>query len=446
MAADDRFSGALVKEYELMASSPREVFDFYKDRSENSDKYRWDGLVDEDTDVSLWARGEPLINLAIAQYGSNKEIAKKILRGESEPLRWALLKNWSGGRLFDDFPTCLFDGESDLAVFMNSCPKSELVAMFANPSIADSFICDLFEGKKIWNELDEDRQIFIVRSFAQNPRASTERDDSFMDGYAEYSYNRVFAAAWGLCAKVTPNHVWAISLSELTDKLLNEGFPFKDEEIMAVIARWYPSEKDVEDSKYDSEDHYKEAGGYLSSWQSVRQNLTKLIAGYSKHGNLAENPDIAIRCGFYKYGRFYIDEMKAAFDKDGAAAWQAMCSNANLWSNKEKRQALHDIAWEADKLDGRSNLDNANQFNAFYDRFKAQYPAMFKDDDDEEFESVAPDDEELPATKGYVFQLADTLQATNIANQARLDRLEKLLTSIAWAGAIALVFIAYKLS
>lgn len=446
MAADDRFSGALVKEYELMASSPREVFDFYKDRSENNDKYRWDGLVDEDTDATLWTRGEPLINLAIAQYGSNKEIAKQILKGDSEPLRWALLKNWSGGRIFDDFPACLFEDDAALAAFMNTCPKSELVAMFANPGIADSFISDLFEGKKIWNELDEDRQQFIVRSFAQNPRACTERDDSFMDGYAEYSYNKVFAAGWSLCAKVTPSKHWAIVLSELTDKLLDEGFPFKDEEIMEVISRWYPSDEDVAESKYDSEDHYKESSGYLSTWQSVRQNLVKLIAESSKHGNLAENPDIAIRCGYYRYGRLNNDQMKAAFDKDGAAAWQAMCSNARLWTNKEKRQVLHDIAWAADSLDGRSNLDNANQYNAFYDRFKAQYPAMFKDEDDEDFESSAPDDEDLPATKGYVFQLADTLQATNLANQARLERLEKLLTNITWVGLIAFAFIAYKLS
>ena len=446
MAADDRFSGAIVKEYELMASSPREVYDFYRDRKEKSDEYRHDGLVDEETDTSLWSRNEPLINLAIAKYGSNKDIAKKILNGDNEALKLALLKNWSGVRIFSKFPVSLFENDAEMAAYMNSCSKSELGAIFQNPLISDSFIRDFFEGKKVWNDLSEDRQLIAVHSFAENPRASTARDDKYMDGYAEYSYDSVFSAAWELCAKVPTNQEWATALFVLTNKLLAKGFPFKDDEIMAVIARWYPCDKDVEESKYDSEDHYKESGGYLSTWQHLRQNLTKLIAGSSKHGNLAENPDIAIRCGYYRYGRFYIDKMKAAFEKDGAAAWQAMCSNASLWSNKEKRQVLHDIAWEADTLDGRSNLDNANQYTAFYDLFKAQYPAMFKDDDEDEIEAIEPDDEELPATKGYLFQLADTLQSTNLSNQARLEKLDGLVTKIALFGGIAIAIIFYKLS
>lgn len=443
MGTEKRYTNTLIAEYELMASTPREVYDLYKDRKENSDKYYWDGQVDEKTDLALWGRGDPLIKMAIAKYGSNEEIAKEILKGNDEALKLALLKNWSG-QSFHDFPESLFDGDG-LVSYLNSCSDQEFACIFSNPSIADLFLRDFFEGKKIWNDISEERQRIAVMAFAENPRSSKPNDDSFMDGYAEYSHNAVFSSCWELCAKVPVTKEWAIALSRLTEKLLPEGFPFKDEEIMPVIARWYPTKEMQEENKYDNEEQYKD-GGYLSQWQTIRQNLTKLIAESSKHGNLAENPDIGIRCGFYRYGRLNIDQMKAAFAKDGEAAWQAMSSNASLWSNKDKRQVLHDVAWAADDLDGRSNLDNANQYNAFYERFKNQYPAMFKDDDDEDFESAAPEDEELPATKGYVFQLADTLQSTNLSNQARLERLEGLVTKIALFGGIAIAILFYKLS
>ena len=111
---DNRSTNALIKEYELLALPQNYVYEIYKDRYENADKYKWNSDIDEWTDQALWEKGDQLTKLAIARYGTNKQIARSILDGNERVLRLALLASFNTREWFDNnFPRCLFKDENE---------------------------------------------------------------------------------------------------------------------------------------------------------------------------------------------------------------------------------------------------------------------------------------------------------------------------------------------
>lgn len=433
---EDRSSAALIKQYELMALSPKLVFDIYKDRFDNAQKYRWDLDMDEFTDEALWSRNEPLIKLSIAMYGTNDFIARQILSSCETPLRLAMLRNFDPRRLFNEFPACLFENKEDLISFLVNCTEADLYEIFRNKAINREFMEEFFEQKELWQALPEKRRQQICRIFAENPIVKEPYDDRHIDGFSEYSHNRLFSKAWELTNLVPVNKNWANALSTLTGSMIPEGFPFKDDqEKLDVIHRWYPP-KDGNVSKYDLEEHcYKD--GYLSAYQSIRKNLSSQLLDKSIRES---NSDIAIRSGFYETEWLSCDQINAAFEKDGIVALAAMMNNDNLWKRVATRQALRDLCWAADKLDPNFHFDNANKFNSFEDRHRKNHNDWFSSDKVVEASEIS--DGDLPVNRRYLYEMLEVVIKSNIATQEKIVQVEKRQKIILWIVGITLAILA----
>jgi hypothetical protein len=438
---DERTSAAIVKEYELMALSPREVYAQYEERYLNDEKNRWDETFDVWTDEALWARNEPLIKLAIARFGKNTDIAKSILDGNEKALKLAMLASFNPRVFRGSMPSCLFKESDPPRIFLKDCSDDELYELMKNSALSRELMENFFEQGKTFQEMSEYRQMQVTRCFGDSPLATLKHDERYLDGYAEYSHNKLFSAAWQFCNKVEVNKGWAIVLSSMTENLLPEGVPFNsDEAKMAVIKRWFPAGEELSD--YDSEDKHKDSG-YLSTWQTIRKNLAKFI--YDR--NIKQNSvDIALRYAFYEREWLTEDMMDEAFEKDQLTAFNAMLDNKRLWMQEGTRVKLNALAWAADKLDEQHYLDNVNKLYAYEDRFKQSNPSWWTSDktDDSDTQKIA--DADLPVTRQYIYEIAEVLLTTNNQNQMKIDELAKKLKILTWVCGVTLALLLMKLA
>jgi hypothetical protein len=231
----------IIAEAEYLALAPHAVRERLALRAAQSKADWGDDNLDEKGEESLRLRRDPLIDLSLAQYARHVETARPLFSA-SEPAsahRLAILSNHSLGKgLFSRFPMGLFDSPEECKQWLIAGETVELNALFQNSHIEQDFLRDLLEGKEDWAQLPDARMRLIVALLYNNPRMRTEYDDSHMDGYAEYSHNAVFDAAWGLAERVEPTEQWAKSLSWLYTVLYKQSFSLK--EPMKTLERWRP--------------------------------------------------------------------------------------------------------------------------------------------------------------------------------------------------------------
>ncbi|MFS2165674.1 hypothetical protein [Variovorax sp. Varisp62] len=413
----------IIKQAELMAMSPDALVAFLKKRaSQSKDEWRSDE-VDEDIEAALLARDDPAINLALAKHARFIATSKPLFTsGEpSGASRLAVLSNIVvGGENFSKFPVALFDDEEQTVAWLIASPSEELSALFENHNLDDSFLRDLLEGKKPWDQIPDDRLAMIVVTLHRNERMRRPYDDDFMDGYAEYSYGAVFNAAWTLAERVEPTVRWAAALNYLYDRLETDAFSIKKP--LELAARWHVDPSDADAVAREAKDIM---GGWLSGHQGVRKGLARLAL--SKDSKLLPillaSDDPALRSAAYADGDIKPEQLSAAYERDGELVFNQAMHNHKIWRTQAGRGALKTIAWAVVHADKHSDLLAANIFNGIRTDLSEKHPDWFKDEDDHQPELEASDE---PATKADVLALSEML-----AQPSSGQTLEQLKQSLA---------------
>ncbi|MBS0565574.1 MAG: hypothetical protein JSR87_14235 [Proteobacteria bacterium] len=364
---------------------------------------------------SLLARDHPLIDLTLAKHCRHFSTARDLFFREPEKpaVRLALLSNRVvGGALFSGFPVDLFDrDEGKLSAYLAVANDGELCALFENPKLDDSFLRDFLEGGSCWQAMSEDKRLTALYALHSNERMRTPYDDSHMDGYAEYSHNAVFGAAWRLAETASATTRWAFVLNSLYDRI--QPYAFSVEKPLEVATRWQP--QDDETRKREMEDVGR---GFLSDYQGVRKGLARLALAKSSSlaKALLDSEDVAFRSAAYAHSNLTVEQIGEAYAKDGELAFQEMVHNRSLWRQSDRRHALHDVAWAVVKNDKHSDLMAANIFNGLRDSFVKDQPDWFRDDEDSMSELIdgsAAVRLVEPATKADIEQIKGKLDAIN---------------------------------
>jgi hypothetical protein len=160
---------SIIQEAELLAMSPEAVAEFLKKRAKQSVDELDQDPVDEEVEVALRGRSNPLIDLALARYSRCIDTLRTIFQS-SQPcgaLRLAVLSNGTRWSAITHFPVELFrertrDAREQTAAWLAEAPKEELCALFENPWIDDDFLSDLLERSKPWEALSNESLMFIV--------------------------------------------------------------------------------------------------------------------------------------------------------------------------------------------------------------------------------------------------------------------------------------------
>lgn len=423
----------LIQEAELMAMPSEAVANFMKLRADQSRDEARNDLVDEEVERALIGRHDPLIDLALARYGRHLEVASEIFQAAppNSPIRLACLSNKAlGHEFFSSFPQGLLGSDpGSMATWLASASHDEIVALFENPTLGDSFLRGLLERDKVWASIDDDMLCNFVRILQRNPRMRTPRKDDFMDGYADYSYGSVFNAAWTLAGTVPANDAWAFSLGWLYEQLHPEAFSIKDP--LALAARWHASPDDVKQIEEQAKNH---SLGHLGNMERVRKGLARLAL--SKDSTLLEyllfSDDIAFRAAAYSAGKLTADQLRAGYEKDGNLVLIEALHNMNLWRTQGARQALRDVAWEVVDDDPHSDLMGANLFNSMETDIRKQHPRWF-DDEAEGFEPSHDDiDSQEPNAKVGLVTLAAHMERQSRDLNALGKSLGGLMNRAGW--------------
>ena len=142
----------LITEAELIASSPERVYSVLEARAAKMDKN--DASFDKETERGMLDRNDQLIDLALARFARYDDTAESLFTRAStinhdhpheRALRLAILGNehLDGTFSFSGVPVALFERRSDaLAAWLSEATDGEMLALFTNPSINQSFLRD----------------------------------------------------------------------------------------------------------------------------------------------------------------------------------------------------------------------------------------------------------------------------------------------------------------
>lgn len=402
MGLFERSYQQVVREAELLSSSPEQIAAELREAADQAKTSPFEAALDEDTERALLELKNARVDIALARYCHQQDTARSLFfREPNDPaIRMAVLSNQTfGGKAFKLDPLLLFkDDKRALSDFLASASRQELSALFNNPTLDDFFISDLLQGNEHWSALGEGKQVFVLLALSNNPRIKEEYDSRHMDGWAEYKHESVFNAAWGLAATAPVRNDWAMALSRLYEHLLPAAHSIDDP--LAVAARWQSPEGD------------KAGPGdtYLSNFAGVRKALALLAIQRtrSQGKSLLEHEDVAFRAAAYSVTDMTPEQLAMAYDRDGELAFNYLVHNDRLWRQAATREALHDIAWQVVDNDSSADLMAANIYNFVEESFRSKCPDWFKQDEEQGGESLL-DPSAMPATKADVAAVTEAL-------------------------------------
>lgn len=372
----------------------------------------------------LWyRRNNRSLTLALAKYGANIHILKRIY-SEKKEIEWEGIPYYSIKK-----PNT--NKLQKIAVLTNACvgpdegyvlsnpsalnlnqlfeilkdyPKSKdlFEAYFTNPHIPRDLLSAIIKREENFNFINNDLLLEIVIQLSKNPIISQKHESIYMDGWAEYSYNKLFYDLLKLLSDAPVNPSWAYVLSEIVK---NINIPTLDKEInLELLKRWK-----AEDEK----------GGHSKSYNFYLRYETAKVIFQNAHDKRKEtisanHEDKAVRLAYYatckpydifgtdiyrddfeypsrdSYGLPYKDlsestnsvlkKCKECFKRDGNEFVEGLILNEEFWKRSEDREFLSDIAWNL-AADKNSTMDMPNLKNGMEEKFTEEHPEYFKDDE-----------------------------------------------------------------
>jgi hypothetical protein len=261
----------------------------------------------------LIKRNEKLIDYGIARYGYTISSIQKVFDRGNSSTRFAALGNVRGGMRLRQAIDLIRYGK----------PR-EIRQILKNQWLSnDTLIALIARDEEYFGVTD--RQFYnIISALQHNKRLMTPNVDTWMDGYEESVYNRVFEFAWSLPSIVPSTQEWALLLSNLLRETIRRRAPIR---LDNIIERWFIDEPKV--------------------W-SPSILLRELLYDFKKADEtLLESKDPAARRSFYKrFSPYKYSDWENYLNLDGEQFTRAALENENLWRLASERQKLNKICWD----------------------------------------------------------------------------------------------------
>ncbi len=349
----------------LEAAPPEVVYNWLKAKAPRKSEY--ESTIPEAILQALHARNEPIINLGLAQFTTDRALLEALYREGNVGLRCAVLSNRFFGAIFADiFNRGLFQSLEEFRTFLQESPYEIVEAYFTNPSLHPRQLEALFKREGIYESIPDDQWRFLVSVAGQNLRL--HRDfvpERFVnDGWEHYEHGTPITAAWSLLERVPVTAEWAAALCRVFEKLIYNGVP---REILV------PPEDLAKLSREDFGEHLRpiEIAFFrevLQRWTSPDEDasslwthfgtLRRLIASKTPQydddlkGLLRDHSDIYVRQGYYEsFEPLDPAEVQTAYERDKKHFIEAAIENPWFYckGHKNVRRLLYRLVYD-DKI------------------------------------------------------------------------------------------------
>lgn len=306
---------------------------------------------DEELERSLLARGDPLINLALARYASKEDVLAALYqKSHTTPanrlekryllgLRVACLSNEAKHGLLPKFPEGILD-DAEFKRLITEGDSDDVGALFSNPTIDSSILRDLYANEGIFVSLPDQRRRGLVYMSANNPRLTANEDNEFGP---DMGYRGIHKAIITMLATAPATEDWRHALRGFLDKLDPGDIGWPDTPITPILERWAR----VPDSTnmFLKDGHYTDltareeflclvAAMYGRHWSSEGKTLSVLGA--------ADSSELELRCAYYGCASLTEMEMQAGFARDGSTYSFAVICNSSIYSKASLRKLFEE--------------------------------------------------------------------------------------------------------
>lgn len=397
----ERSPTRIVKTYELSIRSPGEVYEWLSQRPQDGKDAKRDW--DEETEMALLDRNEPLIELGLARYSTSHRVLRRIFTNRlghdqgDTAIRLTLLQYGRSPRLaVEEFPQLLFEGgggQVAMASWLSTASENDIAALFSNRALSRKFLRNFFEQKEVWGAITEENRNVAIRAFNAKSWFSESYPSPVLGGHVKDEYMAVFTAAWKLVETVDTTLDWATTLAVMVGRI-SWISPGKDARIVAT--RWASPDPVAE------EDAAKL--GHLTCWQQIRGQLFApgRCPPVEPRDEYLKSDDIAVRAVGYAYCQFTPEEVKVLGEGERALVLNCLFDNPSMWQNKELRGAIKALCWEVDAANEDETWDNVSRYDCLVKEWSEAFPKWFEDENNPEYDArgalINPDDK--PVTVG----------------------------------------------
>lgn len=327
----------------------------------------------------LARRNDSLVDWGIARYGTSTAAIQRVFDRGNSSTQIAAVANPYGNIRLRQYGDILRRGKWPF-----------VRALLQSVYIPSSFLSDLLYRQQKFADINDYRLQGIVHALTGNPRLTESYDDRVLDGWAEYTHDKVFQAAWDLTKSVPTTQHWAATLCDFLSKC---NRPDSIDGLESVLERWRVDEPPK-----------REPVRWIERSRSF--SLRSLTADFIKpDAALLAAQDAALRMSFYR--RFsYRDfpDWPDFLNRDGEEFTNAALQNKHLWASEVERERLRRVCW--DTPDPQSWMEMPNSYNATEDQMRRDRPEWFKD---EQPPSEPPDGDKVDDLKQQLLELSSKI-------------------------------------
>ncbi len=338
----------------LKLSAPSEVYEALEAYGENASTGRfisWD--TDEELELALEARADPLINLGLAKNASDTALVRRLYSrsrdgsGDTQydkAVRLACLGNTAAGNWLFASRTASLDKEEERRLALEG-EDDEIKVWMQNPR-AGAVLRNLYIRSEPFDSLPEDRWMFLVQASTGNPRLTL--DESNNDGPDLLAWD-IKKAVFRLLLEAPTNAHWLEVLYWLLLGLNKASATTPgDGDLAKVLDRWVG----VKVPQLFSSDAEERGGPYTDL--TFAEEFRCLVA--SLYGRTFEqkvfvvqgaldDPDVARRCAYYGNAALNTEQIQEAFERDGKALSFAAINNDSIMLESKSRAVLECLLW-----------------------------------------------------------------------------------------------------
>ncbi len=332
----------------LLAAGADTVYGMLRQYSQERVRWRY-STADEALERSLFARCEPLVDIALASFAASEKIVAQLWQRScgdhyKDPemvkgIRLACLSNHTV--LTRKFPTAIV-GAEDIVRILAAADREEAKALISNDRIEDALLIALYERQEPFAALDEDLWRGLVTQSSHNPRLNGEQEGEFGP---ELSQDDIHRAIFRLLGAAPVSGPWVVALHYLLESLgPQQEYEPEPGALATVLQRWSAIEvldKDgaVQSGVYPGLTYADELRCLIGAlYGHCRKDGQPLVYGAPAAASLAE------RCAYYGNGQLSVSEVEKYIQREPFVFAIGACANDGLMARPELRGLLEEAA------------------------------------------------------------------------------------------------------